>query len=73
LLAKTLNKASLSTSIIEFAIDIQEHLKDKKYVAVSCKFINNLGLLGGSRSQHKMWTNPKPNNYKNQKFVEVNN
>ncbi len=29
LLAKTFNKASLSTSKIEFAINIQEHLKDK--------------------------------------------
>jgi hypothetical protein len=28
LLAKTLNKTSLSTSKNEFAIDIQEHLKD---------------------------------------------
>jgi hypothetical protein len=39
LLAKTFNKASLSTSKIEFAIDIQEHLKDKKYVAVFYKHI----------------------------------
>jgi hypothetical protein len=38
-LGKTFNKASLSTSEIEFAIDIQEHLKDKKYVAISCKHI----------------------------------
>jgi hypothetical protein len=28
LLAKTLNKTSLSTSKSKFAIDIQEHLKD---------------------------------------------
>jgi len=39
LLAKTFNKASLSTSNIEFAIDIQDHLKDKKYVAISYKHI----------------------------------
>jgi len=37
LLAKTFNKASLSTSKTKFAIDIQEHLKDKKYVVDSCK------------------------------------
>jgi 2-phosphoglycerate kinase len=39
LLAKTLNKASLSTSKTEFAIDIQELLKDKKYVVVSYRHI----------------------------------
>jgi hypothetical protein len=39
LLAKTLNKASLSTPKTKFAIDIQEHLKDKKYVANFCKQI----------------------------------
>jgi hypothetical protein len=39
LLGKTLNKASLSTSKIKFAINIQEHLKDKKYVVVPYKHI----------------------------------
>jgi hypothetical protein len=39
LLAKTFNKASLSTSKIEFIIDIREHLKDKKYVVVFCRHI----------------------------------
>jgi hypothetical protein len=39
LLVKTLDKGSLSTSKTEFVIEIQEHLKDKKYVAVSYKHI----------------------------------